>query len=78
VRRDEQVRAAVNVWLGSAQRLQTPYELVVRDLVPNSIIPEKLSPWIAKALHDLLRDFFLSEGEDRQRFADVDLDYGVA
>jgi hypothetical protein len=78
VRRDEQVRAAVNVWLGSAQRLQTPYELVVRDLVPNSIIPGELSPRIAKALHDLLRDFFLSEGEDRQRFADLDLDYGVA
>ena len=33
VRRDEKVRAAVNVWLGSPERLQTPYELVVRELV---------------------------------------------
>jgi hypothetical protein len=78
VRRNEQVRAAVNVWLGSAQRLQTPYELVVRDLVPDSIIPGELSPRIAKALHDLLRDFFLSEGEGRQWFADLDLDSSVA
>ncbi len=33
VRRDHKVRAAVNSWLGSPNRLQTPYELVVRELV---------------------------------------------
>jgi len=32
VRRDDRVREAVNAWLGS-DRLQTPYELVVRSLV---------------------------------------------
>lgn len=33
VRRDARVRGLVNEWLNSAERLQTPYELVVRDLV---------------------------------------------
>jgi len=33
VRRNERVRKAVNEWLGSAERLQTPYEMVVRELV---------------------------------------------
>ncbi len=33
VRRDARVRELVNAWLGSADRLQTPYELVIRELV---------------------------------------------
>jgi len=33
VRRDARVRALVNDWLGSTDRLQTPYELVIRVLV---------------------------------------------
>jgi hypothetical protein len=56
VRRDERVRAAVNAWLGSEKRLQTCYELVVRDLLPDRVIAKDLSPKIAKALHDVVRD----------------------
>ena len=33
LRRDATVRAAVNQWLSSAQRLSTPYEVVVRELL---------------------------------------------
>lgn len=33
LRRDPVVRAAVNRWLSSTERLSTPYEVVVRDLV---------------------------------------------
>ncbi len=33
LRRDEKVRSLVNTWLSSSDRLQTPYELVLRDLV---------------------------------------------
>lgn len=33
LRRDAAVRSAVNAWLSSAERLSTPYEVVVRDLV---------------------------------------------
>jgi len=33
VRRDQRVRAAVNHWLGDADRLKTPYEVVVRGFV---------------------------------------------
>jgi hypothetical protein len=56
VRRDEGVRAAVNAWLGSEKRLQTCYELVVRDLIPDRVVGKELSPKIAKALHDVVRD----------------------
>ncbi len=33
VRRDARVRTLVNEWLNSPERLQTPYELLVRDLI---------------------------------------------
>jgi predicted ATPase len=56
VRRDESVRAAVNAWLGSEKLLKTCYELVVRDLLPDRVIAKELSPKIAKALHDVVRD----------------------
>jgi hypothetical protein len=66
VRRNAQVRAAVNMWLGSAERLQTPYELVVRDLVPDRVISRELSPRIAKALHDLLHNLFAGDDQNLQ------------
>ena len=46
----------MNAWLGSEKRLQTCYELVVRDLLPDRVIAKDLSPKIAKALHDVVRD----------------------
>ena len=33
LRRDDSVRSAVNKWLGSEERLSTPYEVIVRDLL---------------------------------------------
>lgn len=63
VRQDETVREAVNTWLGSAERLQTPYELVVRDLVPDRVISSELSARIEKSLHDLLLDLFKSDDQ---------------
>jgi hypothetical protein len=69
VRRDESVRAAVNAWLGSEKRLQTSYELVVRDLVPDQVIASELSPKIAKALHDMVRDLLrpaVASGDEHQ------------
>lgn len=33
VRKDSHIRSMVNEWLGSPNRLQTPYELVIRELV---------------------------------------------
>ncbi len=33
IRRDAQVRNAVNKWLGDPNRLQTPYQLVIREMV---------------------------------------------
>ena len=42
VRRDENVRNAVNSWLKAPGRLQTPYELIVRELVGIDQLEEPL------------------------------------
>ncbi|MGH7336667.1 MAG: AAA family ATPase, partial [Myxococcota bacterium] len=53
VRTREDIRRQVNGWLGDATRLKSPYELVVRDLLPAVAVSNELPPKIAKALHDL-------------------------
>lgn len=53
VRTREDIRRRVNDWLGDAARLKTPYELVVRELLPAGAIAAELPPKVAKALHDL-------------------------
>jgi predicted ATPase len=53
VRTREEIRRRVNEWLGDAVRLKTPYELVVRDLLPAGAVAGELPPKVAKALHDL-------------------------
>src|SRR5206468_11648021 len=53
VRTREDIRRQVNRWLGDATRLKTPYELVVRELLPAVAVSNELPPKIAKALHDL-------------------------
>ncbi len=53
VRTREDIRRRVNAWLGDAARLKTPYELVVRDLLPAGAVAGELPPKVAKALHDL-------------------------
>ncbi len=53
VRMREDIRRRVNEWLGDAARLKTPYELVVRDLLPAGAVAAELPPKLTKALHDL-------------------------
>jgi hypothetical protein len=53
VRTREDIRRRVNVWLGDAARLKSPYELVVRDLLPAIAVSNELPRKIAKALHDV-------------------------
>ncbi len=53
VRTREEIRRQVNAWLGDAVRLKSPYELVVRELLPAVAMANELPPKIAKALHDL-------------------------
>ena len=52
VRTDENVRKRVNAWLGDANRLKTPYELKVRDLLPAEVVSEKLPAKLHKVLYD--------------------------
>ena len=53
VRTNEDVRLRVNRWLGDADRLKTPYELEVRDLLPASVVSRELPSKLHKALYDL-------------------------
>ena len=53
VRTNEDVRQRVNRWLGDADRLKTPYELEVRDLLPASLVSRELPSRLHKALYDL-------------------------
>ena len=80
VRTREDVRRRVNRWLGDAERLKTPYELEVRELLPAGALPAELEPKLTAALYNLTRDLLSEvEGEDfsvalaslRQRVRDV-------
>jgi hypothetical protein len=47
------VREKVNYWLGNPDRMRTPYELVVRDLIPNSELAAELLPLINEGFQKL-------------------------
>jgi len=53
VRTHEDIRRRVNGWLGDPARLKSPYELVVRELLPSRAVANELPTAIHKALHDL-------------------------
>ncbi len=55
VRTREDVRRRVNVWLGDANRLKTPYELEVRDLLPARAVSGELPAKLSGLLEDLGR-----------------------
>ena len=71
VRTNEYVRERVNAWLGDSNRLKTPYELVVRDLLPTSAVSRELPAKLHKALHDLAAS--LLEGMDADKMIDLSL-----
>ena len=52
VRTNAEVRERVNEWLGDPDRLKTPYELEVRDLLPASVVSGELPSRLRKALHN--------------------------
>ena len=54
VRKRGEVRRRVNAWLGDANRLQTNYELVVRDLLPSDLVASELSRRLDGELQHLL------------------------
>ena len=53
VRTNQDIRQRVNRWLGDEDRLKTPYELVVRDLMPASVVSRELPAKLHRALYDL-------------------------
>ena len=52
VRTRSDVRRHVNEWLGNKDRLKTPYELVVRDLMTADDVSKGLRSRLRKTLHD--------------------------
>lgn len=52
LRTDSKVRAVVNEWLGSSERLQTPYELVVSNLVRVSDLDQPLAEYFRRLNKD--------------------------
>ena len=52
VRTRKDVRQRVNAWLGDADRLKTPYELEVRDLLPSGVVSRELPLKLGEALLD--------------------------
>lgn len=57
IRRDTNVRKLVNTWLSASNRLQTPYELVVRDLVGIDQLEEPLLDGLEQVELDLEADY---------------------
>jgi len=57
VRRDSLVRRTVNEWLSAPDRLQTPYELVVRDLVGIDQLDEPLLEGLEQIELDMEPDY---------------------
>ena len=64
VRTNEDVRQQVNTWLGDADRLKTPYQLEVRDLLPASVVSRELPTKLRKALYDLAVSFLRRRESD--------------
>lgn len=54
VRRDEKLREKVNEWLGSKERLQTPYRLVVERLFTASEVQSSLGPGVGGLVPDIV------------------------
>jgi hypothetical protein len=71
VRRNAVVREKVNSWLGSEERLQTPYALAVRELVAI----DDLEPTLVHELDQLQEEGFALEGAPDAKYT-IKLDTG--
>lgn len=55
VRTRKDIRDRVNLWLGDADRMKTPYELQVRDLLPANTLSAPLATDLTVSAEDLTR-----------------------
>jgi ABC-type ATPase involved in cell division len=62
VRDSAEVREKVNAWLRDAERLQTPYELTLRELIASPELAGGLEPHIRRAHHDLAAEILRQLG----------------
>jgi AAA domain, putative AbiEii toxin, Type IV TA system/Protein of unknown function (DUF3696) len=66
VRAREDARQWVNEWLGNPDRLKTPYELVVRDLLPAAAIAAELPQKLTQTVQGVLVSVLDRLGGDEQ------------
>ena len=70
VRHQPDVRKQVNRWLGDSERLKTPYELQVRELLPADAVEQELAEELSDAVSDLMVDLLVAvEHEDQYVYA---------
>lgn len=51
--KDSQVRKKVNAWLGNSDRMNTPYEMTIRHLIPDLQLSKELFPHLNQSLQEL-------------------------
>jgi len=67
VRKNSALRASVNVWLGDAKRMQTPYRLIVERLFTGSDVKESLGRGLRASAADIVAGLI---GEPKVRESD--------
>lgn len=63
VRARRDIRDRVNRWLGDAERLKTPYELQVRELLPAGNLSTELAPKLWSELHKFVEKMTMNDEE---------------
>ena len=79
VRTRGDIRQRVNAWLGDGDRLKTPYELEVRDLLPATVVSRELPTKLGEALLEFASDLATDHAQELLRLVaryeeDADLD----
>ena len=73
VRRDARVRDLVNTWLSAPNRLQTPYELVIRDLIGMNVLQDHLE----LGLQMLEEKYHKEKNEEEDKFSSGEESYWI-
>lgn len=78
VRNNAEVREKVNTWLSAANRLQTPYKLVLRSLVDINQLEDPVYEWLEKLMPENNSDGNSTDDRSTQHFLLVDLEKEAA
>jgi hypothetical protein len=57
--KNAEVRKKVNNWLGDRERMKSPYEITVHNLIPDLQLAREIFPQLEKVLNDLTRSLII-------------------